>query len=102
MPSKLIRLQDDILVEVEIPGRESVAISGGVADKVGTAMDAMAPILLKACKPVIAVWKSLSTEVTIDLAEIEFGISFEGEGNIYISKAKAGANLTVKFTLKPQ
>lgn len=40
--------------------------------------------------------------MNIEQAEIELGLSFEGEGNLYITKSKAGASLTVKLTLKPK
>jgi hypothetical protein len=102
MKTKLIRLGDDTLVEVEVADRESVPIAGEASEKLGATMDAIQPVLLKACKPVISVWSALKEEITIEKTEIEFGLSFEGEGNIFISKAKAGANLTVRFTLKPQ
>jgi len=101
MSSRLIRLNDDTLVEVEVPDRQAVPLSGGAADKVSSALDIIQPILTKACKPVVAAWQALKNEVDIEKTEIEFGLSFEGEGNIYISKAKAGANLTIKITLKP-
>jgi hypothetical protein len=57
---------------------------------------------MKTCKPIINAWKELSEEIYIEKAEVELGLSFEGEGNIYITKSKAGANLTVKIILKPQ
>jgi hypothetical protein len=38
----------------------------------------------------------------IEQAEIQIGFSFEGEGNLYVTKSKAGANLTVKMVLKPK
>lgn len=38
----------------------------------------------------------------IERAEIELGLSFEGEGNLYVTKSSAGANLKVKLSLKPK
>jgi hypothetical protein len=38
----------------------------------------------------------------IDAAEVQVGLSFEAEGNIYIAKSRAAANLTVKLVLKPK
>jgi hypothetical protein len=37
----------------------------------------------------------------IEQAEIELGISFEAEGNLYIAKSKTTANLNIKLILKP-
>jgi hypothetical protein len=43
----------------------------------------------------------MNKEMEIEQAEVEIGFSFEAEGNLYITKSKASANLTVKLTLKP-
>ena len=51
-------------------------------------------------KPVSSAWSEISKEVHIEQAEVELGLSFEGEGNIYITKAKAGAKLNIKLTIK--
>jgi hypothetical protein len=40
--------------------------------------------------------------VAIETAEVTINFSFEGEGNIYVTKAKAGSNLSVKLILKPK
>ncbi|MBN3949055.1 MAG: hypothetical protein HWQ38_22345 [Nostoc sp. NMS7] len=101
MPTKLIRLNDGTLVEVEVPDDEARQISGGLADKVDATFDKIKPILVKTCKPIASAWKELNQEMTIDKAEVQIGFSFEGEGNLYITKSKANANLTVKLILKP-
>ena len=102
MPTKLIELQNGVLVEVEIVGEQVEEISGNVADKVEATLDKIRPILINTCKPVVAAWQELSKDMHIEEAEIELGLGFEGEGNIYVTKAKAGANITVKLTLKPK
>jgi len=100
MPTKLIELADKLLVEVEVPQDQARQISGGFAEKVNATLDNIKPILLSACRPIIAAWKEVRQEVEVDHVEIELGLSVEGEGNLYITKTKAGANLTVKLTLK--
>src|ERR1700721_2288475 len=102
MATKLIELNDKLLIEVEVPADQARQISGGFAEKVNGSLDTIKPILLSACRPIIAPWKEKSEEEEIDNIEIELGLSFEGEGNLYITKMKAGANLTVKLTLKPR
>jgi hypothetical protein len=101
MASELIQLQDGTLVEVEVPGDQMQAVAGGMAAKVNATFEQVRPILVNACQPVIAAWQELSQEMSLKEAEIEVGLSFEGEGNIYVTKAKAGANLVVKLTLEP-
>ncbi len=101
MSTKLIKLEDGTLIEIDVDENQVQQISGAMAEKVNATLDTIEPVLINACRPVVAAWKELNKEMYIDEAEIEIGLSFEGEGNIYITKAKAGANLTVKLTLKP-
>ena len=100
MTTRLIRLQDGTLIEVETQLGEPSQISSGAAKRVLETLDVIQPILVNACRPVIAAWKDLNKETTVEKAELELGLSFEGEGNIYITKVKGGANLTVKLTLR--
>jgi TolB-like protein len=101
MTTKLIRLEDGTLVEVEAVEDQIQPLAGGFADKVNTSLDRIQPIFVKACRPIIAAWKEINQDMNIEKAEIELGVSFEGEGNVYVTKSKAGANLTIKLVLKP-
>lgn len=99
--TKLIRLEDGLLIEVEAADDEPEQISGGsVAERVGSSFDVITPILRKVCTPIASTWKELNKEVYVEQAEVEIGLSFEGEGNIYITKAKTGANLKIKLVMK--
>lgn len=99
MATKLIRLDDGVLVEVEVPEDEAQPISGGMADRVAAALDKVRPVLARLAQAVATDWRELSEQVSIDQAEIELGLSFEGEGNLYITRSKATANLTVRLLL---
>ncbi len=96
--TKLIKLSDDTLVEVGTSIDGLMNLSGGEAEKVDSAIDKVQPLLMRVCKPIAAAWHDLSKEVVLERAEIEVGFSFEGEGNLYVTKAKAGANIVVKLT----
>ena len=102
MATKLIELNDGTLVEVEVSSDQAHQISGGFAERVGTTVDKIEPVLVKICHPIVAAWNEISKETHIEQAEVELGLSFEGEGNLYITKSKAGANLTIRLTLKPK
>ncbi len=103
MASRLIELGDGTLVEIEVPDNKAKPISGGAAERIKDAtVDKIKPIILKACKPISEVWKELDKDLDIEQAEVELGLGFEAEGNLYITKAKGNANLTVRFTLKPR
>jgi hypothetical protein len=102
MATRLIRLDDGTLVEVETKPDEVQQISSGTARRVQESIDRVKPILVNACRPVIAAWEELSQDMTIEGAEVELGLSFEAEGGIYIVRGTATANLVVKLTLKPK
>jgi phage gp36-like protein len=101
MATKLIQLNDDTLVEVEVLEDKAEEISGGLADRVSSTFDQIKPLLIKICSPIAETWHEINKDVTIDQAEVEIGFAFEIEGNVYITKSKAEANLTVKLVLKP-
>ena len=98
---KLIELQDGTLVEIDVSDEEAEQISGGIVEKVDSTLDKIKPILINTCRPVFDAWQELNRDMSIEQAEIEIGLSFEGEGNIYVTKTKAGANLVIKLILKP-
>jgi hypothetical protein len=102
MASKLIELSDHTLVEIDVPDAQSRQISSGVAEKVDAALDKIGPVLLRICRTITEAWKDLVKDFQVEEAEIELGLSFEGEGNIYITRSKAGANLTIRLKMKPR
>ena len=101
MLTKLIELNDGTFVEVEASPDQAEQISGGFADKVNTSFDKIQPILIRTCRPITAAWKEISNELDIEQAVIEIGLSFEGEGNLFVTKSKARANLLIKLIFKP-
>jgi len=102
MATKLIRLQDGMLVEVEVPADQVQQVSGGFADRVDATIDVIKPTLLKLCRPLADTWAELNQEVHLEQAEVEVNLSFDVEGNVYVAKAKTGASIKVKLVLKPQ
>jgi Trypsin-co-occurring domain 1 len=104
MASKLIRLNDGTLVEVEIepvPGQVQQISGGSAATRVESSFKDIAPVLFKVCSSVLDTWEEHDQDGRLEQVEVEVGLSFEGEGNIYVTKAKAGATLKVKMILKP-
>lgn len=102
MPSRLIQLQDGTLVEIEAGKPQPRELSGSTADRVKAHWDQINPILRNVIKGFSEVWDELNQDMEIEKAKVELGLSFEGEGNIYLAKATLGANLVVKLTLKPK
>lgn len=102
MSTKLIQLEDGTLVEVEVPSDQAQPISGGLANRVNASFDKIKPVLLKTCRTLIGSLKEISENVPVERSEIELGLSFEAEGNLYVTKSKGGANLIIKLVLKPK
>jgi hypothetical protein len=103
MATNLIRLADGTLIEVEARKDEPQQISSDQARKVHETIERVKPLLINACKPVVAAWAELSQEMHIEQAEVELGLGFEGEAGIpYFVKGSANANLTIKLTIKPK
>ncbi|KIM05013.1 MAG: hypothetical protein KU29_10030 [Sulfurovum sp. FS06-10] len=105
MSKKLIELENGLLMEVDIPSSEIEMISGGSDDmisKVQSSMNTVEKMLIQSVEPIMNVYNALNQEVTLEKAEVEIGIGFSAEGNIFIAKGNANANLKVKLVLSPK
>lgn len=100
MATKLIKLEDGTLVEVEVSGTQVQQISGNLADKVDATFSKIKPVLLKTCQPIAEAIKEIRNEIELEQVEVDLGLSFESEGNIYITRAQLGANVLIRMTLK--
>jgi hypothetical protein len=104
MASKLIELEDGILMEVDVPESEVRQIAGGGVEvtAVQKAINAIEPLLLKACKPVANVLGELNKDMCVNEVEIELGLGLEADGNFFIVKGKTNASLNIKLKLTPK
>jgi hypothetical protein len=102
MTTKLIELEDGLLVEVEAPQDQVNQISGGMPQQVDKAMDTVRPMLLKACRPVVSVWNELNKEMSIDNAKVELNLGFSAQGSVFLAKAGGSANLKITLSISPK
>lgn len=102
MSTKLIELEDGTLVEIEVTEEYAKQISSGFSDKVNSTFNKIQPILVNVTKPIVTAWQEINQDMNIEKAEVELGLSFEGEGNLYVTKSKASANLVIKLILRPK
>ena len=104
MSKKLIELNNGLLMEVEVPQHEIEMISGGsdMVEKVDKSMDTVKNLLIKSVEPITQAYEVLNQDVVLEKAEVEIGIGFSAEGNIFIAKGNASANLKVKLILSPR
>jgi len=107
--SKLIKAkihdETSVLIEVAENARlpESLIVESGVTEKVEKFLDKMLYAIKPYSETIIRTFQSLSDEVRPDSASAEFGLSFVGEGNVFLAKASAEASIrvTLKWQLKP-
>ena len=104
MSKKLIELENGLLMEVDVPQSEIEMISGGsdMVEKVNKSMDTVREMLIKSVEPITQAYEALNQDVVLEKAEVEIGIGFSAEGNIFIAKGKGSANLKVKLVLSPK
>jgi len=104
MSKKLVEVENGLLMEVDVPQSEIEMISGGgdIVEKVESSMGRIETMLLQSVQPVINAYKTMSQEVILEKAEVEIGIGFSAEGNIFVAKGSTNANLKVKLILKPK
>ena len=54
------------------------------------------------CNPIADICHNMNQKFNVKNFVVKIGLSFEAEGNIYITKSKAEANLEVTMTIKPK
>lgn len=101
MDTELIQLDDGLFVEIATTDGPQ-PISSKLAKKVKGAISNLEPVIADLCGPIAKLWKSVPDDVTLEEASVEVGVGFEAEGNIYVTKAKGSANLTVTLKFKPK
>lgn len=104
MSKKLIEMDNGLMMEVEIPQQEIEMISGGndIVEKVEQSMSAVEKVLVQSIQPITHAYNTISQEIVLEKAEVEIGIGFSAEGNIFVAKGSGSANLKVKLVLSPK
>lgn len=104
MAKKLIELDNGLMMEVDVPKSEIEMIAGGgdMIEKVQSSMGTVEQMLLQSVQPIVHAYQALNQEVVLEKAEVQIGIGFSAEGNIFVEKGTANANLNVTLVLKPK
>jgi len=105
MGKKLIELENGLMMEVEASEDEIQMISGGsdeIVTRVESSMGTVEKMLIQSVDPIVNAYNILNQDVILDSAEVEIGIGFSAEGNVFVAKGSANANLNVKLVLKPK
>ena len=97
----LIQLEDGSLIEVEMPEYKASEISFGFAQPALSTFSRVEGILCSAAEPIVKAVKRISRSEQVEVtAELELGLSFEAEGNVYVTKDKSESNLVVKLSIR--
>ncbi len=97
--TKIIQLQDDVQVEIEINQDQAQEISDG--REVESSIDKIQDLLKKVMQPISNTFKELNKDVSIESTKVSVGIKIGIEGNFILAKSSASANIQVEMTLKP-
>ncbi|MGD1704615.1 CU044_2847 family protein [Dapis sp. BLCC M229] len=79
MATRLIELEDGILVEAEVPEDEAKPISTNVIKEVKSSFAKVKPILISISSPIAEAWQEINKDMEIEQAEVEVDFNFEGE-----------------------
>ena len=96
--TKIIKLENDLEVEVEINDNQAEEISDN--NVVDSSIDKIESLLTKVMKPISNTYKELDKDMSIESAKVTIGVKIGVEGNFILAKSSAGANIQVEITLK--
>lgn len=104
MTAKFLELDKGVIVEIGGPLDERSEMHTATAEKVDTTLAMVGSMLGRILEPIgkaiHGMKEALDTPVAVESAEVEIGVSFSAEGNLFIAKTTAEGNLTVKVTFK--
>jgi len=101
----LIRLDagDGPLVEVDVDVPAAQRASAGMVFQiVNKGFDDIITTLRSIVVPLTQVWRELSKEVEISESTVKLSLGVTGEGQFFVAKGSAKANLDVEIKLKPR
>lgn len=96
---KIIKLKEDIEVEVEVNDVQAHEISDdGVVE---SSIDKVQSLLTKVMLPISNTYKELDKDVCVSEVKVSIGVKIGVEGNFILAKSTAGANIQVEMTMRP-
>lgn len=98
--SGIIQLMDNILVEVEVPESRAISISSSYANRVNSSLSSIALLIHQVSEQVVNSLKTATQSDNIIRAEVEFGINYAEEGEVYLTRSRAESNISVKLTIE--
>ena len=106
MATKLLTFNEGVVVEVGVQRDDNQEMSTSAAERLGRSFDSVGLLIQQVVKPIkdafVHLHDDLAIPVKIDSAEVELGLSFSAEGNIFVTKATGEASLKITLKFKPK
>jgi hypothetical protein len=104
MSTKFLELKDGIIVEIGAPNEVREEMHTSTAERVDTTMRMVASMVGEIVRPLgdafSHLYDALDVAMSVETAEVEMGLSFSAEGQIFIAKSKAEGTLKIKVIFK--
>jgi len=104
MATKLLKFNDGVLVEVGVQRDQAQEMSVNAAERLKMNFEAACGLLRQIATPIKGAFANLADElktpIKIETAEVELGLSFSAEGNLFVTKATGEASLKIKLVFK--
>ena len=96
---QIIKLADGLELETEIREDQVREIS---SQKIASStMEKIKPLLNTVIQPISEVYSELSKDMIIESSKVSIGIKVGLEGNFFVAKSAAEANIQIEMTLRP-
>lgn len=96
--TRIIKLNNDLEVEVEVDEFQAEEISDGQV--VDSSIDKIQTLLAKVMQPISNTYKELDKDMSMESAKVTLGVKIGLEGNFMLAKSSTEANIQVEMTLK--
>jgi hypothetical protein len=106
--SRYIELHGGVIVEVGSPGEGRQEMHNATLERVESSLEIVGGLIEKIVTPIrkafIDLKQAADVPIEVASAEVQLGLSFSAEGNVFVTKAKAEGSLNLKIifqTVKP-
>lgn len=105
MGTKFLELKDGVIIQIDSPTDVKKEMHTSTAEQVDTTMEMVGTMVSRILRPIGDAFRglheTLGVPIAVATAEVELGLSFSAEGNLFVAKSKAEGTLNVKVAFKP-
>jgi hypothetical protein len=100
--AQLIRFTDGLLVEIADNPDRATPVSGRAAERMTEAFQSAVDTMAGALRSIVSSSRQALRDTHATEVELEFGVGFSMEGNVFVTKVSGDGNLTVRVKLNNQ